>query len=327
MYFSEYMNEWLYGNNGYYSNFKEIGKEGDFYTAVSSSRFFGASIANYMLTLISQDNTKQSGYLVEIGAHRGYLLSDMIQWIYTIKPSLLKTFKFAIVERYPELQKVQKEYIYSRFGNDVTVAFFGSIEEIKTDYAFVVSNEIFDAFACELYKSGEMATVEDDKIVWTEASSKTKDIAIKYRLTKGEIAVGYEKFASEFKNIAQCDFVSFDYGEKYVRNDFSLRVYQDHQTYPFFDKNVNLRLMYKNSDITYDVNFSHVIDAFEASEFVLAKYETQAKALIEFGIIDILSQFAKVTTQERYIREADKIKTLLTPTIMGDKFKMLHLKK
>ncbi|MBD3807489.1 MAG: hypothetical protein IE880_02080, partial [Epsilonproteobacteria bacterium] len=55
MNFSEYMNEWLYGHDGYYNSFKTIGKEGDFYTAVSSSRFFGASIANYFLKLISQD--------------------------------------------------------------------------------------------------------------------------------------------------------------------------------------------------------------------------------------------------------------------------------
>jgi SAM-dependent MidA family methyltransferase len=30
---------------------------------------------------------------------------------------------------------------------------------------------------------------------------------------------------------------------------------------------------------------------------------------------------------EAYLREADKVKTLIAPTIMGDKFKMLHLRK
>jgi len=52
MQFSTYMNEWLYGEEGYYKNFKAIGKSGDFYTAVSTSSFFGASIANYSYTLI-----------------------------------------------------------------------------------------------------------------------------------------------------------------------------------------------------------------------------------------------------------------------------------
>jgi len=31
--------------------------------------------------------------------------------------------------------------------------------------------------------------------------------------------------------------------------------------------------------------------------------------------------FAKIQTQSRYLREVDKIKTLIAPTIMGDKFK------
>jgi len=63
---------------------------------------------------------------------------------------------------------------------------------------------------------------------------------------------------------------------------------------------------------------------FENMGFKTEGYETQAKALIRFGLIDILEQFAKQTTQEKYLREADKIKTLIAPTIMGDKFKMVH---
>jgi len=30
--FSDYMQEWLYGENGYYRRYHEIGKEGDFFT-------------------------------------------------------------------------------------------------------------------------------------------------------------------------------------------------------------------------------------------------------------------------------------------------------
>jgi SAM-dependent MidA family methyltransferase len=80
MNFSEYMNEWLYGDNGYYTNFKTIGKAGDFYTAVSTSSFFGASIGNYFYKLIQQDSFKKEGWLIEIGAHKGYLICDIIQW-------------------------------------------------------------------------------------------------------------------------------------------------------------------------------------------------------------------------------------------------------
>lgn len=324
MQFSKYMNDWLYGDNGYYKTFRDIGKGGDFYTAVSTSPFFGASIANYML----KENVPKDTLLVEIGGHRGYLLGDMIQWIYTCDSSLISSMRFAIVERQDAVQEIQREYFRDRFGDDVKIEFVKSVEELKCSYAFVVSNEIFDAFPCELIKDGEMAVVKDDKIEWIEADKNLLAKVSKYRQVKGEVAIGYEEFADELDSaFDSCDFISFDYGEKYVRNDFSIRVYKEHKTFPLFDDEVILKDIFKDSDITYDVNFEHILDAFNQANFKTEIYETQARALIRFGLIDILEDFSKQTTKEIYLREVDKVKTLIAPTIMGDKFKMIRLKK
>jgi len=328
MFFSNYMNEWLYGEQGYYRHFKAIGKSGDFYTAVSTSSFFGASIANHLYGMLQSGEADRHGWLIEVGAHQGYLLCDMIQWLYTCDPSLIDTLKFGIVERQPEVREVQRAYIASRFGDDVEVVHFEDIADVKVDYAFVVANEIFDAFPCELYKDGKIATVEDHTIAWIDAPEEMKTWAKRHYLTTGEIAVGYEAFASSMvKGIKRCDFVTFDYGEKYVRNDFSIRVYRKHETFPLFDEALKLSESFQKDDITYDVNFAHVLGAFEGAGFSEAAYETQAKALIRFGLIEILEEFAKQTSQVNYLREADKIKTLIGPTMMGDRFKMLHLKK
>jgi len=328
MYFSQYMDEWLYGDEGYYKHFKAIGKSGDFYTAVSTSSFFGASIANYFYKLIEENIAERNGWLIEVGAHQGYLLCDMIQWLYTCDPTLVKTLKFGIVERQPEVQKKQLAYVKERFGNDITIVHFNDIEEVEAEYAFVVANEIFDAFPCELLKDEKIAVVKEHEISWEDASDTLLQWAKKHQLRQGEIAVGYEAFANEMASgIKKCDFVSFDYGEKYVRNDFSIRVYRSHETFPLFDEDLVLSESYKKDDITYDVNFGHVSEAFVKAGFEEVDYETQARALIRFGLIDILEQFARQTTQEKYVREADKIKTLISPTIMGDKFKMVHFRK
>jgi len=328
MYFSEYMNEWLYGKEGYYKTFKAIGKAGDFYTAVSTSSFFGASIANYFFKLLQEQKRDRNGWLIEVGAHQGYLLCDMIQWLYTCDPTLVKTLKFGIVERQPEVQARQLAYIKERFGDDITITHFNDISEVEVDYAFVVANEIFDAFPCELLKDGKIALVENDKIIWQEAPSEMLVWAEKHLLKQGEIAVGYEAFAKSMsKGIQKCDFVSFDYGEKYVRNDFSIRVYRKHETFPLFDEALVLSESFQKDDVTYDVNFGHVFEAFVSNGFNEVLYETQARALVRFGIIDILEQFARQTSQENYLREADRIKTLIAPTIMGDKFKMVHFSK
>ncbi|RLA72285.1 MAG: hypothetical protein DRG30_07520, partial [Epsilonproteobacteria bacterium] len=146
MYFSEYMDAWLYGKEGYYKNFKTIGKEGDFYTAVSASPFFGASIANYLWQEIEKGSIPRDTLLLEIGAHQGHLLGDMIQWLYTCDPTLMGTMRFAIVERQPEVQEAQKSYFSERFGNDVTIEYYNALDLLKEPYAFVVANEILDAF-------------------------------------------------------------------------------------------------------------------------------------------------------------------------------------
>jgi len=147
-------------------------------------------------------------------------------------------------------------------------------------------------------------------------------------LRQGEVAVGYEAFAEAMaSSVHACDFVTFDYGEKYVRNDFSIRLYKEHETFPLFDEAVDLRTMYRQADITYDVNFGHVVEAFEKAGMQEAAYETQARALIRFGIIELLEMYMKQSDYNAYLREADKIKTLIAPTVMGDRFKMLHLRK
>ena len=328
MYFSEYMNEWLYGEEGYYKQFKTIGKGGDFYTAVSTSSFFGASIANYFYTLLKEEKADRNGWLIEIGAHQGYLLCDMIQWLYTCDATLVQTLKFGIVERQPEVRKAQLAYIQERFGDDIQIVHFNDIEDVEVDYAFVVANEIFDAFPCELLKDEKIAVLNDHTIEWEDATHPMLEWAKTHHLAQGEIAVGYEDFAQHMsKGIKKCDFMTFDYGEKYVRNDFSIRVYRTHEVFPLFDETLVLSESYKNDDITYDVNFAHVSEAFNQAGFSEVTYETQARALIRFGLIDILEQFSKQAPPARYASEADKVKTLISPTMMGDRFKMIHLKK
>ncbi len=328
MFFSDYMQEWLYGEEGYYKSFKAIGKEGDFYTAVSTSAFFGASIANYLYKAIEEGRVQRDVALVEIGAHQGYLLGDMIRWLYTLEASLLESMRFIIIERQDKVIEAQKRYFKENFGEAVTIEYYKSLSELSLERAFFVSNEIFDAFPCELYKDGQVAKVKEQTIEWVDASIKDVAFAKKHSLRTGEIARGYEAFAEEIANAAKSfEFLSFDYGEKYVRNDFSIRVYSKHETYPLFDEALNLQEHFGESDITYDVNFNHIIDAFEKAGSDLVEYTTQARALVNFGIIEILEQYHKIATQAQYLAQADKVKTLIAPTIMGDRFKLVHFKK
>jgi len=337
--FSEYMSQWLYAKDGYYATHKGIGKSGDFYTAVSSSMFFGGSIAKKFLSSIEEGFLSSNATIVEIGAHKGYLLADIIQFIYTIKPELLKTLSFVIVEPFEENQKVQKEYFNDSFGDNIELLHVKSLKEFTCKEAFLVANEIFDAFTCEVIYEDKMLYIENDDVKFGEIDLDVKNLANKYNITKGEVGLGYEEFANDMcKSIEKFEFVTFDYGDKESRGDFSLRIYDNHKVYPFFaltnfveDKELKeekeLKDLFANSDITYDVNFKHLIGAFEESNIKLHLYASQMTALIEFGLIDLLDLMQKNSTEENYKAEVDKVKTLIDPAFMGERFKMACFRK
>ena len=332
--FKHYSHDWLYGKNGYYSQYKEIGKNGDFYTAVSTSKFFGGSIGKRIVEVIQEGFLDNNTSIIEIGSHHGYLLADIIQFIFTLQPKLINTLKFIIIEKHEKLRKKQKEYFNRCFGEDIQLIHYNDIKEIKKESAFIVANEIYDAFPCDLVYTNEenkleKAVIDNHKIQFIDNDDSyiTKHCA-KYNITKGEIARGYEEFAEYMtQNIKKFEFVTFDYGEKYPRNDFSCRIYSEHKVFPIFDEKIDLEKLYKKSDITYDVNFQHLIDSFEKVNVTNTSFQTQLKALVSFGIIDLLEILNQNVDEKTYLAESNKVKTLLNPTGMGDRFKMASFRK
>ncbi|MBL0707870.1 MAG: SAM-dependent methyltransferase [Sulfurimonas sp.] len=326
--FSEYINEWLYGNDGYYTKYKNIGKKGDFYTAVSASKFFGGTIAKHIISLVDDGFLTKDGIVCEIGAHHGYFLADIIEFIYTLRPKLLKTLKFVIVERFDELEVKQIEYLKDSFGDAISLTHFKSLDELRCKSAFFIANEIFDAFACELYFKGKTARVDAHNIEFDIENDWVTSKAKKYHKSMGEIAVGYEEFAlSMAKSCEKFEFMSFDYGEMQARPDFSIRVYENHKVTAFFDKDIKRDELYKNSDITYDVTFEHVKDAYEEAGVKFVEIKAQMVALVDMGILELLEILKDNAETKIYEQELQKAKMLIMPDFLGERFKMIKFRK
>jgi len=322
------MQEWLYGDEGYYSHYRPIGKKGDFFTAVSTSKFFGGTIAKHIIKRIDDGFLSTDSLICEIGAHHGYLLADIIEFLHTLRPEVLKSLRFGIVERFDTLQKQQKEYFYESFGDFITLEHYKDLSEVEAQSAFFIANEIFDAFPCELYYKGKIGTVQNHTIVFEEECSEITALAEKYKQDRGEIARGYESFSQAMSLAAtRFEFMSFDYGELQARSDFSIRVYKEHQVYPLFDEELKLEEVFGKSDITYDVNFTHVKDAFESNGLKCIQYATQLVAMIEMGILDLLAMLKDHANDEIYKQELEKAKVLITPSMMGERFKMIRFVK
>ena len=328
------MHAWLYAHNGYYAQKRTIGKEGDFYTAVSTSIFFGGCLAKRLIATIESGFLSASCSVVEIGAHKGYLLADMIQFIYTLKPELLKTLRFVIVEPFMPNQQMQKEYFEQAFGDAIDLLHVTHLDELRCKEAFVVANEIFDAFVCEVIKDDEMLFIEDGKALFKPMDALTREKATLLGLKKGELCLEYEPFAhSLVRACERFEFVTFDYGDTEERGDFSLRVYAHHKVYPFFGlsdlvddtlrEKHHFTELFQRSDITYDVNFSHVKHAFEHAGAKCEAYATQMKALVDFGLIELLDILQQNVSAQQYEQELNRVKTLIDPSFMGERFKMV----
>ena len=327
MKFSEYMTEWLYGKDGYYASYKNIGKQGDFYTAVSTSRFFGGTIAKHIISLVDEGFLASDGVVCEIGAHHGYFLADVCQFIYTLRPELLSTLKFSIVERFDELQEFQKNYFKESFGDVVQINHYKSLSELRCENAFFIANEIFDAFACELYYKGKTARVEGHEVLFEDDNEWVSKKAQKYHKDRGEIAVGYEEFAKEMSNSCKkFEFMSFDYGEMMARPDFSLRIYKKHEVIPFFQDGINREELFAKSDITYDVTFEHVKDAFEEAGVKFIELKAQMTALVDMGILELLEMLKENVDEKIYKQELEKAKMLIMPNFLGERFKMIRFR-
>ncbi len=329
MTFSNYMTEWLYGEEGYYSSYKSIGKEGDFYTAVSTSRFFGGTIAKHIISLVDEGVLESNATICEIGAHHGYFIADVIEFIYTLRAELLQSFEFVIVERFDALQDQQRSYLNECFGDAIKLKHVKSLSELSVDNAFFIANEIFDAFPCELFFKGKSGRVEEDGNVEFDVDNAwVLEKAAKYFKDRGEIAVGYEVFAKEMAGAAKTfEFMSFDYGEMKARPDFSLRVYDKHKVYPFFDEELNRQEAFGKTDITYDVTFEHVKDAYEEAGVEFVELKAQMTALVNMGILELLEILQKNVDEKIYKQELEKVKMLILPDFLGERFKMIRFRK
>ena len=91
--------------------------------------------------------------------------------------------------------------------------------------------------------------------------------------------------------------------------------------------NITLKDLYKNSDITYDVNFDYLIKEYEESGAKTVWFNTQVATLVEFGIIELLEILAKNVDEKTYKSELNRVKVLLNPTFMGERFKGIVIRK
>ncbi len=325
------MQEWLYGKKGYYRK-ATIGQKGDFYTSVSLSKFFGGAMAFYIIKLLEEEKLFLPLKIVEIGSHHGHFLSDIANFLNALSVGVIEKCEFVSCEPLIELQNIQQTTFKQATQLNLTSCDLKGLDFKEKESAFVVSNELFDAFACEIIKDNQMLFItHDHQSVWGNINEPTKELLKTLNLKEGCAPLFLNAFIKDLleklNEASSWVFLSFDYGDTIERKDMHLRAFKNHQALDFKDILNHLASLYQQSDLTYDVNFSLVRFLFEKHHAQFSFFKSQANALIDMGIMGLLETFSKSVSYERYLKEAAKIKPLISPGGLGERFKALEFVK
>lgn len=348
--FSEFMSQSLYGEKGYYADSNKVGKAGDFYTSVSVSKFFGGAIASYILSLLESNALSLPLRIVEIGADKGYLLGDIALFLDALG-EVLPQCEFIIIEPLSSLAQAQKAHLESlRFSCALKFHIFKDFSHLpqsEDSSLFVIANELFDSFPCDVLDSGKMLYVSQDskwRGIWQELNLKNLSTLLPRQSLESLQALKcdplefcgvlpqWSDFISTLSHFAKSHknsyIVSFDYGRENLSSTpynplhSNPRFYKSHQVLSlkdFLEQGLDFRSLYQRADITYDVDFGLLDSLLCHYGFTQIFCDTQAKVLIEkMQILQLLQTFSQQYGYNAYIKEIHKVKTLLHT--LGERF-------
>ncbi|NPA12686.1 MAG: methyltransferase [Aquificae bacterium] len=335
--FRDFMDMALYYPElGYYTSPKEkIGGFGDFFTASELDSVFGELLAKQFVE-ISNKIESPKFQIVEIGAGKGYLAYDILKTLQERYPDVYTKTEYTIIEKSPYHIQTQKQLL-NQFSDVVRWKQDIIDFEDESITGVVFSNELFDAFPVHIIRNinGKIyelfLTLDGDgqiKEVLKEADENIlrylRELNIKLpdgMQTEVNLdAVDYIKKIG--KKIKEGYNITIDYGYpsaelyKPYRMRGTLLCYYKHTYSENFYENVGMQ------DITSHVNFSALSYYGRLSGLETLAFTDQAHFLINLGLMDIISELAEKEDIQSYER-LNRLKTLVMPRGMGEKFKVL----
>ena len=275
---SEFFRLWV---ENYYQNIALIGKKGDFFTAVSVGNLFGTLLAKHFLTLIDKKILTPPLQVIEIGANEGYLSRDFLSALMEFRPEIFKDLEFFIIEPYEKLRVLQRKTL-----QDCELIHKNSLQDCEFSNAYIFCNELFDSFSCEL-------------IIQKEC----EELGLKI----GELSQELNLFFKQLDKACKSFVLSgFDYGV--LKPDkLSLRIYQKHEVFDPFK--LDLKKFFGKSDLTYNVNFTHLLKLIKDYNFKLLAFEKQSQALSRFDFEEVLNHTKNKNIQsyENFLSQAKRL--------------------
>jgi len=330
--FADYMGAVLYAPGlGYYAaGARKFGPEGDFVTAPELTSLFGETLASQISGVLAQI---RHGSLIEIGPGTGRLAADILSAL-AARDALPE--RYCMLEVSPDLRERQREHLRSRVPDLLPRVEWIDVLPERWRGA-IVANEMLDAVPPHLVARRNGAWFERGVEIGADGAFAFADRPLasgRLRSSAEALFPAEGNYVSEINPAAQalvrsvalrCDagaLLILDYGfpssEYYhpQRDGGTLMTHYRHRAVddPFFLPGL--------ADLTAHVDFSAVAHAGVAGGMLLAGYATQARFLINCGVLDALSSRGDPQSAA-YLREAAAVQKLLSPAEMGELFKAL----
>ena len=338
--FAEFMQLALYSPGlGYYAAGRQkFGESGDFITAPELSPLFAQTLARPVGQLLA---SMEQACVIEFGAGSGVLACGLLQELAALQQL---PEKYLIIELSAELRHRQHQQISQQVPQLLgRVEWLDSLPEHSLN-AVVIANEVLDAMPvrrftkqhgviCDLgvsHKDGQLTfaiTEAADDLLAAVRAIET-DIGRTFDESyESEVNLNISPWLASIYNMLDTGVVLLiDYG--YARSEYYLA-----------ERNMGTSMCYYRhrtqdnplwfpglQDITAFVDFTAVAQGAVAAGFEVNGYTSQANFLLDSGLPQILE--AKFGGDERQqLVLAQQAKTLLLPTEMGERFKVMGLSK
>ncbi len=293
---------------------------GDFFTAPELDRAFGEAIADFLYHYI---NTLENPSIVELGAGRGLMARDILNFYREKDPELFNRMNYYIYELSPYLRNRQRE-VLKEFENVIW------IDEIPPIEGVVLSNEFFDALPVHVVKEGkELYINESGEEVWLDVRNE--------RIKEFLRRLGYEDLSQRIEVCLDCIdmlrriansllrgyHLTIDYG--YVSSeitkfpDGTVVGYRKHRV------RSDIYSVEEVMDITAQVNFSALMEYGKDYDLKTILFDSQRNFLA--SIPHFLTELETLGFDEspEAIERLSRLKTMLIS--MGDRFKVLFQTK
>jgi len=331
--FARYMELALYAPGlGYYTaGARKFGEAGDFVTAPELTPLFPRAVARQVVEVLEAC----PGDILELGAGSGRLALDLLLELDRLG---CLPGRYAILEVSPDLQARQRQLFEEKAPHLLQRLTW--LESMPTRYSGVVlANEVLDALPVHmLHRQGSVVhergvgTSEEGAFTWQDRPLEDTGLIAAADLLPAdgdyltEVCPAATGLVRSLGSTMECGCLFFlDYG--FPRAEFyhpqrTAGTLMCHYRHHAFDDPFYLPGL---TDITAHVDFTAVADAGLEADLAVMGYATQAHFLVNCGLLDLLAEGEPGSRD--YLRQAAAVQKLLSPSEMGELFKVMALGK